>query len=295
LHISESDLDRHIDVLTALGPRHHTNPRAVTASVAYLTHQLRGYGYEVGVQRYGVEPDQVNLVVTLPGTDPDLPWLDVGAHWDSVADSPGADDNASGAAGVLEVARVLATRGRPARGVRLCLFGGEEGQRGHPGFEGSIAHVSTMDGPVVGAVVLEMIGYRSSVPGSQRLPEPLVGLVDAPEVGDFIAVVGNEDSAEYVVALESAARRHVPELRVFALVLPEIALPLVSRSDHVPYWHAGYKAVLVTDTSEYRTPHYHKPSDVTATLDLEFAARVSAMVAWAVVDLAGFSPAATTS
>lgn len=286
--ITADDLDRHIDVLTALGPRHHTNPRAVTASLAYLAHQLKGYGYEVGTQHYGAEPDQCNLVVGLPGTDPDLPWLDVGAHWDSVADSPGADDNASGVAGVLEVARVLADRGRPARGVRLCLFGGEEGQRGHPGFEGSIAHVSTMDSPAAGSIVLEMIGYRDSAPGTQRLPEPLEGLVDAPDTGDFIAVVGNQGSADWVVALETAARRHVPGLTVFPLVLPDIALPLVSRSDHVPYWHAGYKGVLVTDTSEYRTPHYHRPGDVPATLDLDFAAQVTLMTAWAVVDLAGF-------
>jgi aminopeptidase YwaD len=281
-------LDGHIDVLTALGPRHHTNPRAVTATLAYLNHQLTGFGYEVGVERYGPEPDQTNLVVGIPGTEPDLPWLEVGAHWDSVEASPGADANASGVAGVLEIGRELARRDPPRRGVRLCLFGGEEGQRGHRGFEGSIAHVSTVDGQVAGAVILEMIGYRSAEPGSQQVPEPLVGLVDAPDTGDFIAVVGNDDSADYVVAVEAAARRHVPGLTVFALVLPEVALPLVSRSDHVPYWHAGHKGVLVTDTSEYRTPHYHRPGDVPSTLDLDFAADVTAMVTWAVVDLAGF-------
>jgi Zn-dependent M28 family amino/carboxypeptidase len=286
--ISEQDLDRHLDVLTALGSRHHTNPRAVTASLAYLRHQLSSSGYEVEAEQYGAEPDQMNLVVALPGTDPGLPWLEVGAHWDSVADSPGADDNASGVAGVLEVARQLATRGRPARGVRLCLYGGEEGQRGHFGFEGSIAHVSTVDSELAGAIVLEMIGYRATRPGTQRIPEPLAGLIDAPDTGDFIALIGNEDSAGLVVALEAAARRHVPALKVFALVLPEIALPLLSRSDHVPYWYAGHRAVMVTDTSEYRTPHYHQPGDVPATLDLEFAAQVTEMVTWTVVELAGF-------
>jgi Zn-dependent M28 family amino/carboxypeptidase len=274
-------------VLTALGPRHHSNPRAVTASVAYLKHKLSSFGYEVGVEQYGSEPDQVNLAVALPGTEPDLPWLEVGAHWDSVYDSPGADDNASGVAGVLEVGRALATRGRPARGVRLCLFGGEEGQRGRSGFEGSIAHVSTVDSELAGAIVLEMIGYRTTRPGSQRIPEPLAGLIDAPDTGDFIALVGNEDSADLVVALESAARRHVPALKVFALVLPEIALPLINRSDHVPYWYAGHRAVMVTDTAEYRTPHYHQPGDVPATLDLEFAAQIATMVTWTVTELAG--------
>ncbi len=275
-------------MLTALGPRHHTNPRAVSATLGYLAHELTGCGYRVREHRYGSENDQVNLTVAIEGTDPALPWYEVGAHWDSVAGSPGADDNASGVAGVLEVARALSGLGRPTHGVRLCLFGGEEGQRGHPGFEGSIAHVSTVDSPVAGAIILEMIGYRDPSPGSQRLPEPLVGLVDAPDTGDFVAVVGDERSAALVVALESAGRRRVPDLPVFALVLPDIALPLVNRSDHVPYWHAGHRAVLVTDTSEYRTPYYHGPGDLPDTLDLTFAARVTAMVTAAVVDLAGF-------
>jgi Zn-dependent M28 family amino/carboxypeptidase len=272
--------------LTALGPRHHTNPRAVTATLAYLTQQLTGWGHQVEVERYGAEPDQVNLVVAVPGVDATAPWWEIGAHWDSVEASRGADDNASGAAGVLAVARSLAALGQPRSGVRLCLFGGEEGQRGHPGFEGSIAHVSTVDSRVAGVIVLEMIGYRATGPRSQRLPEQLVGLVDAPETGDFIAVVGDEASADLVVRIEAAGRRRVPDLPVFAVVLPEIALPLVSRSDHVPYWSAGLPGVLVTDTSEYRNPHYHQPGDVLATLDLEFAAQVTEMVTWAVVDLA---------
>jgi len=285
--VDPSDLDRHIDVLTALGPRHHGNPRAVSATLGYLTHQLDRWGYQIGVERYGPEPDRVNMVVERPGTDPDAPWLEVGAHWDSVAESPGADDNASGVAGVLEVARILAGAGRPGRGVRLCFFGGEEGQRGHPGFEGSIAHVSTVDSRVTGAIVLEMIGYRTLEPDSQRLPEPLVGLVDAPTTGDFIAVIGDDNSADYVARIEAVGRRQVPDLPIFAIVLPEIALPLVSRSDHVPYWHTGRKGVLVTDTSEYRTPHYHQPGDVLATLDLEFAAQVTAMVGAAGIELTG--------
>jgi Zn-dependent M28 family amino/carboxypeptidase len=287
VEISPADLDRHIDVLTALGPRHHTNPRAVTATLAYLNHQLAGYGYGVVVERYGPEPDQVNLLVERPGSEPELPWLEVGAHWDSVERSPGADDNASGVAGVLEVARVLAGSGQPRRGIRLCLFGGEEGQRAVLGFEGSTAHLSTMDSRVAGGIVLEMIGYRTAEPGSQRLPEQLAGLVDAPDTGDFIAVLGDERSADYVARIEAAARRRVPSLPVFALVLPDIALPLISRSDQVPYWQAGLKGVMITDTSEYRTPHYHQPGDVLATLDLDFAAQVTAMVAASVVDLTG--------
>ncbi|OLB79826.1 MAG: hypothetical protein AUI14_09065 [Actinobacteria bacterium 13_2_20CM_2_71_6] len=285
--ISAAHLRGHIEALTAHGPRHFGNSTAVAAALRYLRFELEAAaGHPVTVEQYSAEPDEVNLVAELPGIDPDLPVLEVGAHWDTVEGSPGADDNASGVAGVLAIAEALAPLGSPSRGVRFCLFGGEEGPRGEE-FPGSSAHLSTVDGPVVGAIVLEMIGYRTTAPGSQRVPEQLVGMIDVPDAGDFIAVLGDEGSADYVVAIEAAGRRAVPDLSALALVLPAIALPLISRSDHVPYWAKGLKGVLVTDTSEYRTPHYHRADDVLATLDLEFAARVSAMVAAAVVDLAG--------
>jgi Zn-dependent M28 family amino/carboxypeptidase len=282
--IGPAHLRAHVTELTVLGPRHCTNPVSVTACLGYLRSQLAGHGHQARIERYGPAPDEVNLLVEIPGTRPGLPWIEVGAHWDTVEASPGADDNASGVAGLLEIARVLALLGQPRQGVRLCLFGGEEGW---PGFAGSIAHVSTMDDRSEGVIVLEMIGYRSAVPGSQRVPDELSGMFQVPDTGDFIAVLGDANSADYVDAIEAAARREAPGLAVLGAVLPDALLPVVSRSDHVPYWRAGLKGVLVTDTSEYRNPHYHQADDVLAALDLGFAAQVSTMVAAAVVELAG--------
>jgi Zn-dependent M28 family amino/carboxypeptidase len=275
----ELQIRRHVEALTAAGPRFGDAP-GVAAALRYISDQLREFGLAVELQRYGSELSEVNLLAEVAGTDPDAPVLDVGAHWDTVEESPGADDNASGVAGLLVLAAELAGRDAPRQGVRLCFFGGEEASP-EP-FLGSTAHVDAIgDRPVDGAIILEMIGYRSTRPGSQAVPERLRGLVELPEAGDFIALIGDEASAEYVVALAEGARS-VPGLSVFPLLLPAAALGLVSRSDHVPYWRTGRRGVMVSDTADYRNPNYHTAGDVPSTLDYEFAAGVTTMVANAV-------------
>jgi Zn-dependent M28 family amino/carboxypeptidase len=282
--VTASDIERHVTALIGDGPRHEDNRDGVVGALRYVTEQLTGIGFEVTVERYGAGVHEVNLLASLPGMEPDSALLELGAHWDTVAGSPGADDNASGVAGVLEAARVLSRRGRPRRGVRFCLYGGEEGQEN--AFRGSLAHVASLpDGAVEGAIVLEMIGYRTTESGSQRIPEAMVGLLDAPSRGDFIAAVADEMSVEYAAAVESAARAR--SLAVLPLVVPAFALPVVSRSDHVPYWLSGRKGLMVTDTAEYRNPHYHRVSDTVGTLDLAFAAEVSVVVTAAVAELVG--------
>ncbi|GIJ66735.1 M20/M25/M40 family metallo-hydrolase [Virgisporangium ochraceum] len=269
----------HIERLTAYGPRHETNPVAVAESLAYITDTLASYGYEVTREPYGAGAHEVNLLASVAGTGAG-PVVEVGAHWDSVERSPGADDNASGVAGLLEVARIFTSGDRPARTVRFCFFGGEES-----GLTGSRAHVAGLADDVDGAIVFEMIGYRDRNPGSQRFPAG----VDLPaEIsrGDFIAAVGNGASAGYAAALAAAGRAHgLP-------VLP-VDLPAdndnAGRSDHYPYWLSGRKGIMLTDTAEFRNPHYHRPTDTLDTLDLDFAARVTLTVADAVRALASGS------
>lgn len=271
-----ADIGRHVAALTERGPRHADDHHVVAATLRYLTDELSKLDVDVSVERYGGELPDVNLVGRLPGTEPDLPAIEVGAHWDSVPGSPGADDNASGLAGVIEIARLLTDLPRPRRGITFCLYGGEE-----DGFVGSSAHVARA-GSVQGAIVLEMIGYRRHDEGSQRVPDGFAAFIDPPTRGDFIAMFGNETSADYVEALGATAAAYAPDLGVLALSLPTPLLPAVSRSDQVPYWNAGHKGVLVTDTAEYRNPHYHRASDTLDTLDLEFAASVTTIVAHAV-------------
>ncbi len=273
------DIRRHVEALTALGPRDPGRGSAAAGALRYLTDQLQGWGYEVTVHRYGGAPHEVNLVAPRPGTDPAAPVLEIGAHWDSVPGSPGADDNASGVAGVLEVARALSTMDGLRRGVRFCLFGGEE-----DGFVGSTAHLDRAGDTVDGAIILEMIGYRSGVPGSQRVPADLARLVDAPTTGDFIAVVADPASAGYAAAFAAGAP---PELPVFTLTAPGPVFADLYRSDHVPYWLSGRRAIQLTDTADYRNPHYHQPTDTLDTLDVEFAALVARAVTGAAATLAG--------
>lgn len=262
-------LGRHIERLTALGPRHESNPAAVVAALGYVTSALESYGYRVERECYGRGVHEVNLLAERSGTGP---AIEVGAHWDTVERSPGADDNASGVAGLLEVARVFAAGAPPVRTVRFCFFGGEE-----YGLIGSLVHVARLDdrgADVEGAIVFEMIGYRDSRPGSQRFP----GEIEVPpgfDRGDFIVAVGNPASADYLAAI--AAGGH-PALMVLPVDLPADG-EHAGRSDHYPYWLSGRKGVMLTDTAEFRNPHYHRPTDTIDTLDLNFAARVTRAVA----------------
>ena len=303
--IDATTIDRHVRRLTAIGPRHADRPAAVAATLRYLTDCLTGYGYQVRPDRYGGGPHQVNLLAELPGTG-DAPILELGAHWDTVVDSPGADDNASGVAGLLEVARVLRAAAPPARTLRFCLFAEEEDLE--IGYLGSRAHVAGFDAagfdaagfdaagfdaagtPVAGAIVLEMIGYRDRTPGSQRLPADVVP-ADSPmrvfDRGDFIAAIGNPGADGYLEAVRAAGQAQDPPLPVLPITLPVGPAGNGIRSDHYPYWLSGRPAVMVTDTAEFRNPHYHRPGDTVTTLDLDFAAAVTRAVATAVTTLCG--------
>jgi Zn-dependent M28 family amino/carboxypeptidase len=277
--ITAETVGRHVEALTALGPR-HPEGQAVPATLRYLADELAAAGLAVEVERFGGDLHEVNLLAELPGGAG--PAVELGAHWDTVPGSPGADDNASGVAGVLAAARALAAGDPPPRTVRFCLYAGEE-----RGFLGSTAHVRRAAAGIAGAVVLEMIGYRSTEPGSQRLPRGAAALVPGVDRGDFIAAVGDPSSAAYLHAFERAAAAHAPDLAVRTLTVPGLLRAAVSRSDHVPYWRARRPAIMVTDTADYRNPHYHRASDVAQTLDLEFAAAVARAAAGAVVALAG--------
>jgi aminopeptidase YwaD len=258
--ISADRLRAHITALTAQGPRSADLP-GVPHALRYITDQLSGLGLAVRVERYGGELHEVNLIAEIQGGTSD-DAIELGAHWDSVETSPGADDNASGVAGVLEAARVLQDLDLPARTIRFCLFGGEEDH-----FNGSTAHVRGIT-PDTEAIIFEMIGYTSDI---QRFPPALTGLVEPPERGDFIAVVGDAASTVLVEVFT-----HNADLPVFPLVIPDVARDVVMRSDHVPYWEAGRRALLVTDTADYRNPGYHGGEDTVRTLDLGFAAKVTA-------------------
>jgi Zn-dependent M28 family amino/carboxypeptidase len=220
--------------------------------------------------------DVVNLLTDPVPADSSLPLVIVGAHYDSVPGSPGADDNASAVAALLEVASWVGARlrgaGKLAARLQLAAYDLEE-----YGLVGSARHCRELRRaglPVRGMISLEMLGYTDSRPGSQRLPAHLVGLY--PDVADFIGVVGNETSRpllEVLVAgLESVEGLPVEHICVpgDGSVLPETRL-----SDHSSFWDDGYPALMITDTSFFRNPHYHRPTDTPDTLDYPFLTSVT--------------------
>lgn len=274
-------LGGYISALSSIGPRHAGLPSSVTATRAFLTASMEKLGYHVEHQQYGPSPHQVNLIAEVGSDHPrSTPILEIGAHWDTVPDSPGADDNASGVAGLLAIAQALAADPPPKarRRIRLCLFAEEE----VPGCPGSTAHLARANerGDLIdGAIVLEMIGYRDAAPGSQRFPETLASLAASagavpagghlPDRGDFLAAVGDVGAEEYLTALTTAARGL--GLPILPLAVPSGASGDAARSDHASYWAAGRPGVMITDTANFRNPHYHQPSDLPQTLDLDFA------------------------
>lgn len=216
----------------------------------------------------------VNLLTRPEPDAAGRPLVIVGAHYDSAPNTPGADDNASAVAALLELAAALGPELRAATDwtARLELVAYDQEEYG---MVGSLRHASGLKLPVRCMISLEMLGFTDARPGGQKLPPHLVGVY--PDVGDFIGVVGNEPSRQWA-GVVSAALTGVPGLPVQSLVVPGRGeeLPPVRLSDHSSFWDAGYPALMVTDTSFFRNPHYHQRSDTPATLDYPFLAKVTA-------------------
>lgn len=267
-------LERDVRWLCETFPGRSSRDRAqINRAGAALAERLRAMGYAVTLEAVGVagQPDAFNVVAELPGTAAAGEVVVVGAHYDAEVGTPGADDNASGVAAVLELARRFAGRA-PARTIRWVLFTNEEWSNSQGSVMGSSVSAQGAKARgerVVAMLSLEMLGYYDETPGAQTYPFPrdsaFARSLDLPETGDFVAVVGRFADTELVDRL-SGAMRSAGTARVAGAALPPV-LKDIYRSDHAHYWFAGYPAVMVTDTSNMRNPHYHKASDTPDTLD----------------------------
>lgn len=268
------------DVRALAFPRNEAYPEAYAAAAAYVRGAFEGAGYVVRTEP--VRPGVDNLVAEVPGAGPGVVVL--GAHYDACADAPGADDNASGVAAMLEVARRLA--GRPlSRTVRFYAWANEEPpffQADGMGSRVSAAAARARGEDLVAVLALDSVGFYSDAPGSQAYPAPF-GLV-MPDRGDFVAVVGNVRSAPLVRDVAGRLRA-AGSLKVAASAVPA-SLPGVDWSDHWSFWQEGYAAVMLTDMPPFRNPHYHEPTDVPDTLDFDRLARFAAALADTVDGLA---------
>jgi hypothetical protein len=280
--MTDVDLNRLHAHLSAIAHPRPNGSAELEALRAYCTEHLQHSGWTVNrhefraVSEMGDSLTGVQLIATWP---PDIApaasrWLCVAAHLDSRPETPGADDNASGVAGLLEIARCW-PEWRPARsaGLELVVTDLEE-----HGMLGGAEHARLWQArpeTLLGMISLEMIGYADSRPNTQALPKPLLGKY--PTTGNFIAVIGNQNSTD-LIELFSRGLRDVPQLPVETLQVPDNGnwLQATRLSDHSPFWDAGFPAVMVTDTSFLRNPHYHCRSDTVGTLNLEFLRHVTA-------------------
>lgn len=234
-----------------------------------LTDAFIDLGYEVSHQPVPYKKTHhINVIARPKGSvdnTPEQSLLIIGAHYDTVSGTPGADDNASAVAGLIEMARLLADS--PPHGIRLVAFCPEEPPAYRTHSMGSYVYAQELKKNGVrlkGMICLEMIGYFSDIPGSQSYPLPLMNLI-YPDTGNFIAIVGNFRSTSWTRKITRLFKKGT-DLPVESLNAPSIMVG-IDFSDHWSFNKFGYPAVMVTDTAFYRTPHYHKISDLPNTLD----------------------------
>ncbi len=268
--------------LAALARERHpgTSPVALRETAVYLSQQFIRLGLEVSTHPFEAwEQTYDNVIGTKPAANPAAAPLILAAHYDTVKGSPGADDNASALTVLIEVARRLKQRAltRPVQFVAFCLE--EEDLLGSRAY---VAHLTKTGRSVYGAIVLECVGYASDQEGSQRTPPGIP--VAVPSVGNFLALIGNQASASLTTALSQAMASLIP---VVPLIVPGNGeqLPDTRRSDHTAFWEQGFAAVMVTDTANFRNPHYHRSTDTVDTLNLKFLASVTDAVTNAVLAL----------
>jgi len=253
----------------------------------YIRAQLGEFGFpahDVPFHEAGIAG--VNLLSRPQPDRMELPLLIVGAHYDSIPGSPGADDNASAVAALLELAKWIGPRLRThetmSARLQLAAYDLEE-----CGMIGSFVHcreVRNAGSAVLGMLSLEMLAYTSPHSGSQQLPPHLAKMY--PRIGNFIGICGNEASQSLLRTVTDAMRT-IEELPVESLAVPGNgeSFPEVRLSDHSSFWDHGYHALMITDTSFFRNPHYHQVSDKPDTLDYQFLAKVTQGVCKAVHSL----------
>jgi len=269
-------LKRHLE---AIATREHNIPHYDELENAARTIEatLTSYGYSVGRQEFAVAGRTVrNIEAVIEAradrANPEV--IVVGAHYDSVQGSPGANDNGSGAAAVLELARLLHDlSGAAAKRIRLVLFVNEEPPYFKTEDMGSLHYARALAERrerVAAMISLETIGYYSSAPGSQRYPAMFNLLY--PDRGDFIAFVGTPSARPLVWQAIRSFRSHTAFPSIGGVAPADV--PGIDWSDHWSFTQHGFPAMMVTDTALFRYPHYHQPSDTPDKVDVDSLARV---------------------
>jgi len=262
--VSAEKLKAHVVMLSqTLHPRDWSHPENMERCAAYIAMHLTNAGAVVESQCFEMNRKRYRNVIGRFGSGQG-PKIIVGAHYDSCGDTPGADDNASGVAALIELAYLL-QKTPPETEVELVAYALEEPPFFQTDQMGSAVHAKRVAGQKIkGVIVLEMVGYFRDEWGSQSFPSALLQLW-YPSKGNFIGVVGPSDQGTWIKAVKVGMKGST-DLPVYSIRAPS-ALPGIDLSDHASYWPYSINAVMITDTSFYRNPAYHQAEDTANQLD----------------------------
>lgn len=280
-------LMRHLDKLCIeIGERNQNRHRNLERAASYIAETFESAGYVVEEQVYEIDGlPYRNIEARLEGTGSPGDVLVVGAHYDTVPGCPGADDNGTGIAALLELARSM-SRAKPSSTVRFVAFTNEE----YPFFwserMGSFLYARRCkeNGErITGMIALETLGYYRDEKGSQTYPIPVFGLL--PDRGDFLFFVGRMSSRDFIARSIGSFRRYalIPSRGIAAFDCFED----ISRSDNYCFDLNGYQSFMVTDTANFRNPNYHRGSDLPVTLDRDRYTRAVTGLHNMLLDLSG--------
>lgn len=262
------DLYEVVEFLTTINPpRNYANIASLNKAADFIANKFASYGLKHSFQNYAVKSREYKNVIGIINEHIEKRII-IGAHYDVFGEMPGADDNASAVAGVLECAKEL-SKIKDNLNIRVdfVLFSLEEPPYFYSRQMGSYVHAKSQlfDKQNIELMInFEMIGYFTDEPNSQDYPLGLMKII-YPNTGDFIAIISNEASCQYAADINYYMQNHIKSISV---ALPD-HLSAITRSDHLNYWNLGYNAIMLTDTADYRNPNYHKTTDTIDTLDFD--------------------------
>jgi len=283
--VNQNRLRRDVMVLTSIQPpRYYKNIDSLNRIADYIYKEFKKLSCHTTIQPFTINGDEYKNIICSFGINKEERIV-VGAHYDVFGPFPGADDNASGVAGLLELARLLNEQ-KPdmTRRIDLVAYSLEEPPFFRTSYMGSSIHarsLSKSSSKVTLMICLESIGYFSDKPNSQHFPLPFLRWF-YPDRGNFIVVVGKWGQSKPVKKVR-ALMSQVSAIYVDSIVAPSF-LPGIDLSDHLNYWKYGYDAVMITDSAFYRNPHYHQLSDTIETLNFNAMAEVIRGVYWTVIN-----------
>lgn len=291
IQMSEQIRQDVVHLADSIGERNMHTPGSMDSARAYISRRFNSIGYNVEEHHYTLRRgiysgrSAANLIAEIPGSGESNEIIVIGAHYDTVSGSPGANDNASGIAVLLATADLMKDY-RPYRTIRFVAFANEEPPFFQTADMGSYAYAQRSEerGEAIrGMIALDGLGYFDNSPGSQSYPLPGLGFAYSKRA-TFIGLVTRLGDLNLLRSV-SAAFKESGAIATESAALPGF-LPGVNWSDHWSFWQHGYPGLLITDTLPFRDPHYHSPHDTPGRLDYENMARISSALTLAVQNLA---------